>query len=92
MPFRSWCQHCVKGRARSTAHRNKPEEEKKEGVPRISMVYSFMSSQDQKASKNPMVVMVDEQTGEKYACMCGRKGVEAGEWLIKDMVEELRSW
>jgi hypothetical protein len=39
--------------------------------------------------------MVDEQTGEKYSRAAGKKGVgENGEmdWIIKDMVHELKAW
>ena len=54
-----------------------------------------MSSTDEAASKNPLIVMVDEDTGERYARAVGKKGLGAfGEmdWLVKDMAEELRSW
>ena len=47
------------------------------------------------AKDNPMIGMVDESTGEKYARAAGKKGVGADgemDWLIIDMVEELRSW
>ena len=39
--------------------------------------------------------MIDESTGEKFARAAGQKGVGTqGEmdWLIQDMVEELKSW
>ena len=42
-----------------------------------------------------MVVMVDEETGEKYARGVTQKGIgEDGEmkWLIDDMQRELKSW
>ena len=54
-----------------------------------------MSKADEEAHRNPLLVMVDEETGEKYARAVGRKGVgEMGEmdWLIKDASEELKSW
>ena len=54
-----------------------------------------MSKTDEAAHENPLVVMLDEATGEKYARAVGKKGLGAqGEmdWLIKDMAEELRSW
>ena len=64
-------------------------------MPRISLDYFFMSKADEAAHENPLVVMLDEATGEKYARAVGRKGLGAqGEmdWLIKDMAEELRAW
>ena len=42
-----------------------------------------------------MIVMVDEETGEKYARGVSQKGIgEDGEmkWLIDDMQRELKSW
>ena len=59
------------------------------------MDYWFMSSKDEDAKKSPLIVMVNEQTGERYARATGRKGVgQEGEmdWLIKDMSEELKLW
>ena len=40
-----------------------------------------------------MLVMVDEQTGDKYARAVGQKGTGGGEqmeWLLNDMCEELK--
>ena len=34
-----------------------------------------MSQADEKADKNPLIVMVDESTGEKYARAVGKKGI-----------------
>ena len=64
-------------------------------VPRISMDYFFMSEADKKAHENPLIVMVDEETKEKYARAVGRKGIGTqGEmdWLIKDISSELKVW
>ena len=52
-----------------------------------------MSRKDEEAKENPLIVMMDEETGEKYARAVGHKGVgTAGErdWLIKDMDAELK--
>ena len=55
----------------------------------------FLSQEDEKASANPIMVMVDEKTGEKYARGVGHKGMgkdQDMEWLIKDMSNELKVW
>merc|ERR1712077_100698 len=39
IPFRSWCEHCVKGRARSRAHKRRNPETKKEELSRATRVY-----------------------------------------------------
>ena len=96
--YRSWCKHCVRGRGMNSQHRKKEakkEDEKKSEVPRVSMDYFFMSKTDEEAKANPIIGMVDEQTGEKYSRAAGKKGVgENGDmdWMIKDMVRELKAW
>ena len=47
------------------------------------------------ASDNPMMVMVDESTGNKYMRAVSHKGfgIEGdNSWLVKDMHQELKSW
>ena len=89
----------MKGRGVNAQHRKKTEtEEDSVGggkVSRGSMDYFFLSLKDEEAKDNPMIGMVDESTGEKYARAAGMKGVGADgemDWLIIDMVEELKSW
>ena len=98
MPYRAWCEFCVRGRGKKMAHRSKDDDEKAMDeikVPRVSMDYFFMSAEDQKAHQNPIIVMVDESTGDKYARAVAQKGLgkeKEMEWLVKDMQEELQSW
>ena len=66
-PYRAWCHHCVRARDRNAPHRTRTEEQRERQVPKVSMDYFFMSQADEKADKNPLIVMVDESTGEKYA-------------------------
>ena len=54
------------------------------------MDYFFLSEVDKEASANPVLVMLDESTGERYARAVGRKG--PADWLIKDLSDELKSW
>ena len=47
------------------------------------------------ASENPMMVMVDESTGNKYMRAVDHKGLEGqgdNSWLVRDMHEDLKSW
>ena len=93
-PYRAWCRYCVRGRGRNAPHaRGKDGKDTK--TPRISLDYFFMSSVDEAASSNPLLVMLDESTGEKYARAVGQKGLGmegAMDWLIKDLSDELKSW
>ena len=79
----------------NTSHLKNPgiNKDKSNEVPRMSMDHSFMSQEDEKASANPIMVMADERTGEKYARAVGHKGMgkdQDMEWLIKDMSNELK--
>ena len=55
-----------------------------------------MSHQDEAANENPMLIMVDEGTGDKYARAVGQKGLGGGaeemQWLIGGLHEELKAW
>ena len=75
LPYRDWCEVCVKARGRKMAHRRKEDEEENVDVPRISMDYLFLTESDRSASKNPVFVMVDEATGNKFARAVSKKGV-----------------
>ena len=91
-PYRSWCKYCVEGRCHKMGHKQKGgEDQSSEDVPRISMDYFYLSKKDEKAKEFPMVVAVDESTGEKFARATGRKGVEGQDWLIKELSEELKT-
>ena len=79
------------------AHRSKTEADKAydDGTPRICMDYFYMNERDREEGANPLVIVTDEDTGDKYARAVGRKGVgEHGEmdWLIRDISLELKSW
>ena len=96
-PYRSWCEHCVRARARNSHHRRQVPEERLEEVkvPRIHLDYFFMSREDEEACKNPLLVMADERSGSRYARAVGVKGLgEANsmDWLIEDMSAILKSW
>ena len=43
--------------------------------------------------RSPIILMVNEATGERYARMVARKGVGPElDWVVKDMCEELKTW
>ena len=91
--FRIWCKYCVEGRSHKMGHMQRRDVDSSlEAVPRISMDYFYMSQHDEKAKEYPLLVAVDESTGEKFARTTGRKGVEGCDWLIKELSEELSVW
>ena len=57
---------------------------------------------DEAAKENPILIMVNETTGEKFARVVGHKGTKSGagssgdtggvEWLLRDCSDELKTW
>ena len=97
LPYRSWCDICGKARGRRLAHRSKSQRGDKDigTVPRISIDNFYMNEKDQRDGTNPLLIVMDECTGDKYARQVERKGVGDGgamDWLVKDISEELNSW
>ena len=41
IPYRSWCEHCVKARARRRGHRRRDEEIKKQELRRVTRIYIY---------------------------------------------------
>jgi len=97
-PFRIWCEFCVKARGVNKAHKRSAAEEEDEElskVPRVAMDYFYMNTEDEEKQTNPVLVVVNEETGEKHAVAVGNKGVgEAKEdhWAVMDVSEELKVW
>ena len=94
LPYRDWCDICVKARGRRVAHRRGNKEERGQ-VSGVSMDHFYMRGKDEQDGNNPLVVMVDEETGDKYARVVGKKGLGSDgemEWSVRDMSEELKSW
>ena len=59
------------------------------------MDYFFMSQDDERADRNPLLGMVDESNGNRYMRAVGIKGLGTGagmHWLIHDMHKELKAW
>ena len=102
LPFRSWCSHCVRGRARNMMHKRDQSKDERSNVPRVSMDYFYLTSKKNKEMKEeeeenakPMLVMKDEQTGDRYARMVQHKGTREGDdggWIVADVLAELRAW
>ena len=89
LPFRSWCTHCLRGRARNKPHQRQVVDadldERK--VPKISMDYFFMSQDDEKASENPLLLMADETGGHRYMRAVGRKGLGDNNEILKILMK-----
>ena len=67
LPYRDWCDVCVRARGRKAAHRQRAQGETEEHgqVPRVAMDYFYTNEKDRADDANPLFVMIDEETGEK---------------------------
>ena len=77
MLIRAWCPCCLKVARRNGVHKKKKDEceQVENKVPRIATDYFFMLEEDSTANTNPILVMVDENCGDRYASSTGQKGV-----------------
>ena len=87
LPFRSWCEHCIKGKATEDFHR-KREEEKKDDAARYCIDYCFFTksfAQDHAATKadefkevrpesKAVLVCRDQKSGALFAGVANTKG------------------
>ena len=91
IPYREWCQHCLKGRGTKKQHRQSPDEKDKDV---ISFDY-FFGSKKVGDETRPVLAMIDEKSQMKWARVLTAKGIpEDGsqEWAIRDAIKELQVW
>ena len=94
IPFRSWCPHCVKGRAKSAGHSEAGKEEST--IPVISLDYAYMKERDghqeEEEQGNPIIVMKDRKTKMRFASMVTRKGDKDEIRSCKGVKRTSRAW
>ena len=88
VPYRSWCRHCVRGKAKNEAHR-KTQEDDENDIPRICMDYCFMG-QDDEHEKMAILVIVDKRTKTKFSHYVSKKGV-SHDWIIGRVIKDIES-
>lgn len=77
LPFRDWCEHCVKGRSKGLPHRIKEGAAKEEQeVPVISVDYMFMGDKQSEGDESgmPILVVKDRKTRIIRARVVPNKG------------------
>ena len=65
IPFRSWCAHCVRGRATPIGHARQDKQE--EQIPTINMDYGFLGAEGEGGPdhEHPVLAMTDRASGMK---------------------------
>ena len=75
LPYRDSCDVCVRARGRKAAHKQRSQGEKEEHdqVPRVATDFFYMNEKDRAEIANPLFVMIDEETGDKYSRVVEKK-------------------
>ena len=69
LPYRPWCPVCVSARAREDPHYQQTKEEKKDGIPTISMDYATVGERDDKEDLRKLLVGRDRWTKMVFLCI-----------------------
>ena len=93
--FRSWCKHCVAGKAKAHPHasRSRSDEDEKT-VPTLGLDYAFMSNQGSQEtdqwSECKILVMKDDKSKYLFAVPIPQKGVENTEWAVRRVIHAIK--
>lgn len=77
IPFKSWCPHCVKGKAKSKPHLRMNNGKEECTVPIVSIDYMFLGCKHDEEQGNPILVVKDRDppgTGLIHAYLLESKG------------------
>ncbi len=88
--FRSWCPHCMKGRAEAYGHRKRGGETG--DVPTVSLEYVYTCSGQEKEEEKgmPIIVVKDHKTRMVMAKVVPSKGVqECAVEVVRKFVKQL---
>ena len=92
IPYRSWCEHCVRGKGRRRGHRKRAREEKQEDLEKVTKVYMDFYYNGKASSKagekdhneedggidSPAVVLYDARTEAVASWVMESKGFVKG--------------
>ena len=85
LPFRSWCRHCVRGRAESHPHlRQRPKELV---IPELHADYCFLGKADEKTV--PITVLRDRATQVTCSMIVKEKGIGDG-YVVRRVIAFIR--
>ena len=99
MPFRSWCTHCIRGRARNDQHRRQKEgaDDKDDCVTTWSMDYADFTNNvvglegETEREHSTVLVCHDSRTGGITADVVEQKGVGDG-WIVNRINRDLEEF
>ena len=66
LPYRAWCKHCVKGKAKGLPHRGHDKEgRKEEEIPVVSFDYMFMHDDQKEGEERGMPILLAKDRRSK---------------------------
>ena len=101
VPYRSWCPHCVRGRAKGRPRKRVPDQEGPD-IPRAAVDYCFFTRKGTESGKEiaeedrndpnknqTVLVMKEATTHMTWAYPVDKKGVGDEEWITRRIVSDL---
>ena len=92
MPYRSWCEYCVRGRGKESPHLSRCEEAD-DGIPVVQMDCLFLHNTGDKDAKVTFLTMVDNRQTPKKSSQSNayveraHQSVEAMVRTMKEVIE-----
>ena len=88
IPFRAWCEHCIKGQAVSDPHKNQASEDTHRDWATISMDYMWLKTDDKGEGQGmPIIVTHDSESKGITAHVVPEKG--CNEYSIRRVMQDL---
>ena len=101
-PYRSWCDHCVKGRALGQPHRTVKGEYAESSVARVLMDYGYLHEEETVTTEEhgqkveakismTAMVMLETMCSSVWAYAIDAKGSSSLDWLARQVVSDLET-
>ena len=91
-PFRSWCKHCVEGKAKNSPHYVDKSKDPDSRVPIVSVDYAFMSNRgsvEQEYAEAKIMVIKDDKSKYVFSVPVPQKGIDDTEWVVRRFIQSL---
>ena len=77
VPYRSWCQHCVRGKGRTLAHKSGARglDKARDVRPRIFMDYFYLGRKEEPNEALPLLAILDQATQRVFSVSLPMKGL-----------------
>ena len=77
VPYRSWCQHCVRGKGRTLAHKSGSRglDKARDVRPRVLMDYFYLGRKEEPNEALPLLAILDEATQRVFSVSLPQKGL-----------------